>query len=159
MSVGQGLCGLPRTRLLCTWRQAFIEVRWDGLIKPFQYVEVLRKRPSPKDDHLLAVGCHYVFPVGGHPVEASTTFDSVPRRNVVQDVYHVVAWPSGEVVFRQLAEGVVGQKIVTFPAHHIVGTFAGPNEIVAGTSEKVLVACEGAVLLGNAEDAILARPA
>ena len=65
MGVGPGLCGLPRTRLLGTWRQAFVEVRWNGLINPFQYFEVLRKRPSPKDNHLLAVGCYYIFAVGG----------------------------------------------------------------------------------------------
>src|SRR5918994_671464 len=80
----------------------------------------------------------------------------------MEDVYYVVAWPSEERVFRELAHAVVDQTVVTFRAQHNVGTFAGPNVIVAGTSKKDLVSSEGAVLLileHNADEAILARPA
>jgi len=45
------------------------------------------------------------------------------------------------------------------PPTTLFGTLAGPNQIVAGTTEEVLVACEEAVLSSSAEEAILARPA
>src|SRR5215208_2284031 len=107
-------------------------------------------RPPHKDNHLLAVGCHYIFFVGGHPVEATTAYHSVPRRTVLRDVYYVAARPPREVVLGEFAAEVVGQKVVTFPALHVVGTFAVPNEIVTGPTKKVLVAREDVEIFSNA---------
>src|SRR5215211_7435251 len=120
-------------------------------------------RPSPEDNDPLAVGGHYIFLVGGHPVEAATAYRLVPRRTVLDDVYHVVARPPREVVLGQFAPAVVGHKVVTCPALHVVGTFAVPNEIVAGPTKKVLVPREEADCFkgfsSSAQEAILTRPA
>jgi hypothetical protein len=82
---------------------------------------VKRAESTEPDEHLLAVGCDHVLPVGYHPVDAPSAYAYVFRCRVVDDVDDVDAASAGELILSRFTpQRTLDQEVVALCTYYVV---------------------------------------